>query len=172
MQKPSLGRDNSLSTIETLLSNSEFFRGRTLGLLERIEKDADVNAALGFRPGPGRAPIAWQLMHIGITEEIFASERLYPEQTRSFTELWPRYRGGSVPDDMIPTAGEIRDVLGRSRELLKATCGRFTDEQLGWIPDALKERGLTLLDVLKIIGFHEAHHQGQAHLTFNLYLNR
>jgi hypothetical protein len=29
-----------------------------------------------------------------------------------------------------------------------------------------------VLDVLHIIGWHEGHHQGQAHITLNLFLNR
>ena len=40
---------------------------------------------------------------------------------------------------------------------------------LGEIPPPLAERKLTVADVLHIIGWHEAHHQGQAHITFNLY---
>jgi hypothetical protein len=49
------------------------------------------------------------------------------------------------------------------------TLRRFDDDQLTVIPAAFQERGLTLHDVLHIIGWHEAHHQGQAHITFNLF---
>lgn len=161
-----------MSTISILIDNLRFLRIRTVGLLERIEKEADVRQALGYRPGPGRAPIAWQLMHIGITEEIFATERLAPDKARAMEVLWPRYRGGSTPDDQIPAAEEIREVLNQSRAHLLDTLGRFSDADLGWIPESLKERKLTLLDVLHILGFHEAHHQGQAHLSLNLYQHR
>ena len=161
-----------MSTITVLVDHLAFLRGRTLGLLERIEKEPDAVAALGFRPGPGRAHIAWQLMHIGITEEIFATERLQPEKPRAFEDLWARFRGGSTPDDHISTAAEIRRVLSESREHLIETLKGFNDDQLGHIPEAFKERGLTLRDVLHILAFHEAHHQGQAHLTLNLFKNQ
>ena len=45
------------------VSQMEYQRGRTLGLLEQIEKHPAGEKALGWRPGPGRAHIAWQLMH-------------------------------------------------------------------------------------------------------------
>ena len=45
----------------------------------------------------------------------------------------------------------------------------FREEQLSWISRALAQRGLTVDYVLDILSWHEAHHQGQAHLTFNLY---
>ncbi|MFM2095268.1 MAG: hypothetical protein RIS70_2392 [Planctomycetota bacterium] len=161
-----------MSTITVLVNHLAFLRGRTLGLLERIEKEPDPTVALGFRPGLGRAHIAWQLMHIGITEEIFATERLQPDKPRAFEDLWSRFRGGSTPDDQISTAAEIRRVLSESREHLIDTLKRFNDSQLEHIPEAFKERGLTFRDVLQILAFHEAHHQGQAHLTLNLFKNQ
>ena len=158
-----------MSTIAILTRAYAFNRPRTLGLLDQIEQLPDPQAALGWRPGPGRAHIAWQLMHIGITEELFATERLAPTKPASFTDLWPRFRGGSKPDDIIPSAAEIRRVLADGREHLLETLSHFTDDNLSDIPEALKQRNLTILDVLHIISWHEAHHQGQAHITLNLY---
>jgi hypothetical protein len=60
-------------------------------------------------------------------------------------------------------------VLGEGRAHLLDTLSQFSDANLGDIPEALRERGLKLLDVLHILGWHEAHHQGQAHITVNLY---
>jgi hypothetical protein len=158
-----------MNTFETLVRAYAFNRQRTLGLLEQIEQLGEPQKVLGWRPGPGRAHIGWQLMHIGITEEIFASERLAPDKAGSFLELWPRFRGGSTPDDDIPTPKEIRQVLSSGREHLLDTLGRFGEQHLGDIPEALKQRNLTLLDVLHILSWHEAHHQGQSHITLNLY---
>jgi uncharacterized damage-inducible protein DinB len=159
----------AMSTFATLIKSYEFNRKRTLGFLEGIEQMPDSAAVLGWRPGAGRAHIGWQLMHIGVTEEIFATERLAPDKPGAFTDLWPRFRGGSTPDDQIPAPAEIRQVLDQGRAHLLETLSRFTEDNLGDIPEALKQRGLTLLDVLHVISWHEAHHQGQAHITLNLY---
>jgi uncharacterized damage-inducible protein DinB len=81
----------------------------------------------------------------------------------------PRFKGGSTPDDDIPSAELIRRVLTESRTHLLKTLGSFTDEQLSFMPEALKERKLSFYDVLHILAWHEPHHQGQAHITFNLF---
>jgi uncharacterized damage-inducible protein DinB len=158
-----------MTTFETFSRSYDFYRGRTLGLLATIEALPNPAAALAWRPGPGRAHIAWQLMHIGITEELFASERLAPHKAGQWTELWPRFRGGSTPDDEIPSIGTIRDVLAGSRQRLLATLSEYTDDRLGEIPPALAQRKLTMQDVLYLLGWHESHHQGQAHITLNLF---
>ena len=158
-----------MSVADLFVQSYAFNRKRTIDLLDKIEKEPDPRKVLGWRPGPGRAHIAWQLMHLGITEEIFATERLAPHKAGAWTELWPRFRGGSTPDDDIPSPALIREVLAGSREHLLATLREFGDERLGEIPEALKQRGLTVRDVLHVISWHEAHHHGQAHITFNLY---
>ncbi|WP_254508542.1 DinB family protein [Anatilimnocola floriformis] len=160
-----------MSTLHSIIAALQFNRPRTLALLDKIEQDPNPQAALGYRPGPGRAHIAWQLMHIGITEELFATERL-TDKKPAYAELVPRFKGGSTPDDDIPTAATIRQVLTESRQHLLATLSTFGDAQLGWMPPALAERKLSFLDVLHILAWHEGHHQGQAHITFNLYKNR
>jgi uncharacterized damage-inducible protein DinB len=158
-----------MSTTELLIKGLELSRTRTLGLLEKIEAQPAASAALAWRPGPGRAHIGWQLMHIAITEEIFASERLAPQKAPAWHELWPRFRGGSTPDDDVPSTGRIREVLSGSRQRLLATLRELGDQHLDDIPEAMRERGLTLRDVFFLLAWHEAHHHGQAHLTFNLY---
>jgi uncharacterized damage-inducible protein DinB len=158
-----------MTTADLFAQGYQFYRKRTLDLLDRIEKEPDPMRVLGWRPGPGRAHIAWQLMHVGVTEELFATERLAPHKAGAWTELWPRFRGGSTPDDDIPSPQLIREVLAGSREHLLATLQEFPDDRLGEIPAAFKQRGLTVREVLYILGWHEAHHQGQAHITLNLY---
>jgi hypothetical protein len=161
-----------VNTIELLTKGLEFNRVRTLGLLETIEKESDCQALLAWRPGPGRAHIGWQLTHIAITEEIFATERLAPHTEATWKELWPRFRGGSTPDDNVPSAAMIRQMLTGSRQQLLATLRAMGDANLDMIPDALRARGTTVRDVFFVLAWHEAHHQGQAHLTFNMYKAR
>lgn len=156
------------SIIDTTLALWDLNRERTLATLTAIEGMPDPRAVLGWRPGPGRAHIAWQLMHIGITEELFATERLVGTAP-GYPELLPRFRGGSVPDDNIPSADSIRDVLSNSREHLRKTISTFSEADLATIPAALRERGLSIGKAMQILAWHEAHHQGQAHITLNLY---
>lgn len=158
-----------MSTLHSLIAAYQFNRPRTLALLEKIEQEPDPQRVLGWRPGPGRAHIAWQLMHIGITEELFATERLVPGTQPAFSDLVPRFKGGSTPDDEIPSAALIRRVLSEGREHLLATLSRFGDKDLGIIPEGFKQRNWTLVEIAQVLAWHEPHHQGQAHITFNLY---
>jgi len=161
-----------MSTTEDFVQSYEFGRGRTLALLDAIEKEPDPQDALVWQPGPGRAHMGWQLMHIAITEEIFASERLAPHRVGQWQDLWPRFRGGRTPDDNVPTTAEIREKLAHARRHLLETLAEYSDDRLDEIPPAFRERGWNVRHVLHLIGWHEAHHQGQAHLTLNLYRAR
>ena len=113
-----------MSTTETLIKSLEFARVRTLGLLDNIEKEQNPQAVLAWRPGPGRAHIGWQLTHIAITEEMFATERLAPQKEAHWKDLWPRFRGGSTPDDDVPSSATIRSILTESRQHLLETLAR------------------------------------------------
>lgn len=158
-----------MNLIESHITDYEFYRPRTLAILERIEQEPAPLALLGWRPGLGRAHVGWQLMHIGVTEELFATERLAPHKQGQWQELWPRFRGGSTPDDDIPSPSQIREVLTGAREHLVATLREIGEDRLDEIPAAFKERGLRIRDILSLLSWHEAHHQGQAHITLNLY---
>ena len=162
-----------MSTIENAIRSLQFNRTRTLAALERAAQEPDPQRVLAWRPGPGRAHVAWQLMHVGITEELFATERLIAGAQPRFADLVPRFRGGSTPDEDIPPPETIFSVLSQTREHLLVTLGRFTDADLATTPEALPQRlrdqKFTLHDVLNLLSWHEAHHQGQSHITLNLY---
>lgn len=158
----------SSSLIQLLPKFIEFGRERTLGTIAAIEQLPDPQRALGWRPGPGRAHIAWQLMHVGITEELFATDR-FRGTAPAFADLVPRYKGGSTPDDDIPTLARIKEVLAETRGHLLKTIASLTESELETIPSALQARGITIGKALLIIPWHEAHHQGQAHITLNLF---
>jgi uncharacterized damage-inducible protein DinB len=158
----------STPLIELTLQLMDSNRERTLATLAAIEKLPDPAKALGWRPGPGRAHIAWQITHVGITEELFATERFLGTPP-AFADMVPRFKGGSTPDDNTPKLSTIRDVLAQSREHLRKTISQLTEADLAKIPPALKERGITIGKALQIILWHEPHHQGQAHITLNLY---
>lgn len=158
----------SASLIQLMPQLLEFGRERTLATLTAIEQLPDPQRVLGWRPGPGRAHIAWQLMHVGITEELFATDR-FRGTPPAYADLVPRFKGGSTPDDDIPPLARIREVLSESRAHLLKTVAGLTEADLATIPPALQARGFTIGKALFIIPWHEAHHQGQAHITLNLY---
>jgi len=153
---------------QSALAVLDFARDRTLATLDAIDKLPQPQAILGWRPGPGRAHIAWQLLHVGITEELFATER-FKGTTPAFADLVPRFKGGSTPDDIIPTSADIRRILAETREHLRATILGLSAADLETVPPALAQRNITIGKALQILIWHEAHHQGQAHLTLNLY---
>jgi len=157
-----------MSFIETCLSQWDMNRGKTMAKLDEIAKLPSPEAVLGWRPGVGRAHLAWQFLHIGVTEELFATERLIGTAP-AFADLVPRFRGGSTPDDQIPTIDRIRDVLDASRTHLRQTISTLQESDLTIIPPAMKERGLNIGQILQLLAWHEAHHQGQAHITLNLW---
>lgn len=157
--------------IEATLAQYEFNRGRTLATLKTISEFPECDEILGWRPGLGRAHIAWQLMHIGITEELFATERLGHSKAH-WPDLVPRFKGGSTPDNMIPGADFIESILNESRQHWLDFVKNIQPQQLSTIPESMQERGWSLETVLKVLSWHECHHQGQAHITLNLWKNR
>lgn len=159
-----------MSTLAAMIDTIKFNRDRTLKTLSTIEAEPDPRSVLAWRPGSGRAHIGWQLTHVGITEEMFASDRLGIKKPTAFADLVPRFKGGSTPDDDVPSPDTIRRVLNETREHLLATLGELDENQLDAVPEGLlKERGWSLRIALQVIAWHEPHHQGQAHITYNLY---
>ena len=49
------------------------------------------------------------------------------------------------------------------------TLSKFTDADLPTVSPWFKERGWTFARVLQVLCWHEAHHQGQAHITYNMW---
>jgi hypothetical protein len=144
----------------------EFARTKTVGLLEAIAKQPDPKAILGWRPGPGRAHIAWQLMHIAATDDRHLHVRMKGGEPRE-PEYVRRFAGGSVPDDDIPTIAEILRYLEQSRHELLAHLQALPDSELPKKPN--EQAPWTYQEWFKILVWHESHHEGQSHLTLNLY---
>lgn len=144
----------------------EFARKRTLDTLDLIAKRPDAAAVLGWRPGPGRAHIAWQLMHIAATDDRHLGVRMRggepaePENVR-------RFAGGSTVDDAVPAADEIRRYLVERRAAMLDHLAGLSEAALPKKPN--EQAPWTYETWFQVLSWHEAHHQGQAHLTFNLY---
>src|SRR5258707_6265995 len=93
----------------------EFVRKKTIDMLDTIAKRPDAAKILAWRPGPGRAHIAWQLMHIAATDDRHLHVRMKGGEPQH-PDLVRRFAGGSVPDDDIPSLSAIRQYLTEQRQ--------------------------------------------------------
>lgn len=144
----------------------EFARKKTLDTLEAIAKLPDAAKILAWRPGPGRAHIAWQLMHIAATDDRHLNVRIRGGSAKE-ASLVDRFAGGSTPDENIPTIDEIRRYLNERRTAMLELLESAKEEDFDKKP--YEASPYTLAEWFRVWAWHEAHHQGQAHLTLNIY---
>jgi uncharacterized damage-inducible protein DinB len=152
--------------ITDMIGFLDFSRQKTVALLDTLAKEPNAQAILAWRPGPGRAHLAWQLMHIAATDDRHVHARMEGGQPQN-AEYVRRFAGGSTPDDDVPTLDEIRAYLATQREELLAHLKKVDDAALDRKPN--EQAPWTYREWIKVLCWHEAHHQGQAHLTLNLY---
>ncbi len=154
----------------TLLASLDFARARLLGSLDSIEASGqDVAKVLAWRPGPGRAHIAWQAMHCAATHDRYLNARIKGTEVTD-PKLCDAYAGGSTPsDDNIPTLAEIRGKLATQFTAFRAYVQAATPEELARVQDFPNNVKRTIGESILLLTWHESHHQGQIHLTWNLY---
>jgi uncharacterized damage-inducible protein DinB len=153
-------------TVADLIEILDFNRSKTLAFIDGRAKVGDVQKALAFRPGPGRAHLAWQLMHIAATDDRHVHVRMLGGQPQE-PKFVERFAGGSTPDDDIPSLEAIKSYLLTQRNELLAHLKSLPDSALKTKPN--EQAPWTYQEWVKVLAFHEGHHQGQAHLTLNLY---
>ena len=141
-------------------------RRKTNELVEAIAKSTDPAAVLGWRPGPGRAHIAWQLMHIAATDDRHLNTRMRPGEAAA-PQFVQRFAGGSTPDDDVPSLDVIRGYLNERRQAMLDQLRSLRDADLP--TKANPQAQWTYEEWFRVLAWHEAHHHGQAHLTYNLY---
>ncbi|MGD1275612.1 MAG: DinB family protein [Tepidisphaeraceae bacterium] len=153
----------------TLLAALELSRTRLLDELQTIEKSGqDVAQVLTWRPGPGRANIGWQAMHCAATHERHLKERFLNQPYDE--KLVVQFGHGSTPSDgNIPPIGAIRELLAGKYNALKQWIATQPPEGLARLMPAPGGKQRSVEDTILLMGWHEAHHQGQIHLTWNLY---
>jgi hypothetical protein len=155
---------------DTLIGMMQMVRQRLLGSLDVIEKSGrDVGAVLAWRPGPGRAHIGWQAMHCAATHDKYLNVFIKGLASPVDAARLAAFGGGSTPSDQdVPMLAEIRAALD---ENLRA----FTEYLASLAPADLQrqvgppDRRRTIAEAAMLMTWHEAHHQGQIHLTWNLY---
>lgn len=150
----------------TLIAALDFARGRLIGILDAIEKSGQpVDKVLAWRPGPGRAHIGWQAMHCAATHDRYFNVHVRGGKPQD-EALVAAYGGGSTPADVnIPDLPAIRAALeAHYKPFREFVAGLSGDEFARKLPN-----GRTVGESVLLLAWHEAHHQGQIHLTWNLY---
>jgi len=153
--------------ISTVLSQMELNRSVTFRLLDEIEKTGKANQILGWSVGD-HAPIGWHFMHLAASEDRFAVMLGAPKLVSE--DYSTRFSSGKDAPRDVPSISAMRKYLDESRASLIDALERFDLSKSGEKPSA--DAPFDYGTVIKIISFHEPHHQGQAHATFNLYKDR
>lgn len=153
-------------TPDDLAGMMRFVRVRTTGLLDAVAALPDPAKALGWRPGPGRAHVAWQLMHLAATDDRHLNVRM-KGGTAAEPEYVRRFAGGSTPDDDVPPVAEVRRYLDERRAALLAHLATLSAADL--LAKPTPEAPWPYGEWFQVLIWHEAHHHGQAHLTLNLH---
>src|SRR6476646_6706836 len=117
-----------------LIEGLDYNRQKTLAFVDSLAKSDNVQAVLAWRPGPGRAHLAWQLMHIAATDDRHVHVRMQGGQPQQ-PELVRRFAGGSTPDDTIPALEEIRRYLDAQRVELLTHLRKLDDGALSTKPN-------------------------------------
>lgn len=161
-------KGESLKMTQSLLAASDFAHARLLGSLEAITRFPEPAEALAFRPGVGRAHCAWQFMHIAATLDKYV--HFIQGRDPGDPELITRYGGGSTPsDERIPSVEEIRSVLERDFALFRGFIAAQTADTLAQQVNTPGNRQRTIQEAIVLLTWHDTHHQGQIHLTLNMY---
>jgi uncharacterized damage-inducible protein DinB len=85
-------------------------------------------------------------------------------------ELVTNFAGGSTPSDSnVPTLPEIRQKLATNYDALKKFAAEQTPQTLQRQFPAPGGKTRSLGEAIILLAWHEAHHQGQIHLTWNQY---
>jgi hypothetical protein len=155
---------------DTLIAMMEMVRQRLLASLETIEKSGqDVARVLAWRPGPGRAHIAWQAMHCAATHDKYLHVAILGQPAARDPKLVEAFGGGSAPSDSnVPGLPAIRQALETNFAAFKSYLAGLNSTDLQKVVGP-PDRRRTIAESAMLMAWHEAHHQGQIHLTWNLY---
>ena len=149
----------------------KFVRSKTMNAFDEIAARPDAVEVLAWRPGPGRAHIGWQFMHVAATDDRHYWTRMQ-EGTAREPELVARFAGGSTPDDRIPSIEAIRAYLGKTRELMLDKIAEQTADGLERRVSMNDKNPWTFEEWINLLAWHESHHHGQIHAVYNLYKAR
>jgi uncharacterized damage-inducible protein DinB len=156
---------------QTLISVLDFSRARLNASIETIEKSGqDVKKVLAWRPGPGRAHIGWQLMHCAATHDRYLHVAMLGGAAPKDEAIVAAFGGGSTPSDQnVPSLESIKAKLESNYAAFRAYVAGVNSQELTTKMVGAPGKQRTLGEAIILMAWHEAHHQGQVHLTWNLY---
>ena len=105
-------------------------------------------------------------MHLAATEDRHVHVRMTAGEPQE-PEWVRRFASGSVPDDNIPSLDVVREYLLAQREALLEHLRGLSKQDLATKPNAAAP--YVYGEWFQVLALHEAYHNGQAHLTYNLY---
>ena len=105
-------------------------------------------------------------MHLGATDDRHLYVRMKGGEPKE-PDYVRRFAGGSTVDDTIPSLDEIRRYITARRQEMLDHLRTLDDAQVSKKPN--EQAQWTYAEWIRLLAWHEAHHQGQAHLTLNLY---
>jgi hypothetical protein len=155
---------------DTLLAQLDFSRSRLIGILDAIEKSGqDIQKVLAWRPGPNRAHIGWQAMHCAATHDRYLNANLKKQPVKDEL-LVNNFAGGSTPSDqLVPTMSDIRAKLEANYKSFRDFVASLKTEEFNNKFTGRDGKERTFAESFILMAWHEAHHQGQIHLTWNMY---
>ena len=108
-------------------------------------------------------------MHCAATHDRYLNVNLKKAPAMD-EKLVADFAGGSTPSDQsVPTFSEIREKLAATftpfRDYIAALSAKDLDTK--FVGRDGKERSIG--EAIVLMAWHEAHHQGQIHLTWNIY---
>jgi len=159
--------------INTLIEQHRYIRSRFLKLLAEIESsDHSKEALVWMMPfGEGRAHITWQMMHCAATLDKYLHLRLQNHKEPADPALVEQYGGGSKADkNRIVAPEEIRATLEKTTQPYYEFFHALLPEALDDKPFPDSDR--TFREILYLLNWHEANHQGQSQIIWNSFRAR
>lgn len=154
----------------TLVAMLDFGHARLLASLDAIEKSGEpIAQVLLWRPAPKRAHIGWQALHCAATLDKYFNVIIRGQAAPTDAVLVANFGGGSTPiDNAIPTLPQIRAAIAQHFTRFRDHVATLSPAQLE-VTVGPAERQRKLGEAVVLLAWHEAHHQGQLHLTWNMY---
>jgi hypothetical protein len=154
---------------QTLLAALDLSHTRLLGELATIEQSGqDMTKVLSWRPAPGRAHLGWQFTHCAATHEKFLKTRFVEQPADE--KLLADFAVNSIPSDSnIPPLASIRQLITTKFDALRTWVADQPPQSFSRMISAGINKQRSVEETILILTWHEAHHHGQIHLTWNLY---